>query len=196
MAKLDKYLNHIQEDELLQELDGEAWFLIGWGALMATIMGLAIWGSMWEDAGRPKHPKWSKFRLEFEKLHRKCAQYYPDDHTKVQAGVGAGDFGAAIDYEEYKANPERIKCQMTAKLNYLKKFIKWVSTVKADEICKYNADKHKARCYAYVMQVKEAKVDELRDLTKVLSASNKSKPLNRMQFTKIARVINPKMKKR
>ena len=195
MTQLDKYLSHVQEQELL-EIEEDTWFMIGFGALMASLVGLSIWGSIVDDRKYPRHPKWHKMVKDYEKLYRKCASYYPDDYTKVKGGVGVGDIGAEIDYEDYKANPERIKCQMTARLNHLKKFIKWISTAKAEEICKYNHPKGMSDCYAYVMQIKEARVDELRDLTRVLSASNKSKPLNRIQFTKIARVVNPKLTKK
>ena len=194
MDNLNSYLNHVQNIEEV-ELQ-EDWAIVGFGIALITLFGFSIWSSIKDERKFPKHPKWNKMLTNYRNLYRKCAQYYPDEKTTFKAGGGAlQDYVGNIEYKDYKANPERIKCQMTVRLNHLKKFIKWISTAKAEEICKYNT-KDQEKCYAYVTQVKERKIGELRDLTRVLSASSKNKPLNRAQFTQVARVLNPRPGKR
>jgi hypothetical protein len=183
MKKLDKQLEQIQNVE-------EGWLEAGILGGMVTLFGLGIWASVLDARKYPKHPKWNKMIQDHERISKKCAEYYPDNYKKVKASGGLGEASANFDYEDYQANPERIKCQMTARLNFLKKFVGWISKEKAEEICKYNT-KGTERCYAYVMAVKEGSISELADLHRVLSASSKDKPLSRQQFQAIASKLNP-----
>jgi len=192
MSNLDNYLKHVQGEEV----DESVGLAIGLGAAYLTLFGLAVWAMMEDDKKLPKHPKWKKVWDDHAKMHRQCAKHFPDSKTSFKSGGGlAGDLIGDVSYEKYEANPKRIKCQMTARLNTLKKFIKWVSRVKPEEVCKYNTKK-KEKCIAYVMEIKKARINELRDLTKVLANSSEQKPLSRQQFTKINKVLGVKKKKR
>jgi len=187
----------LDEDNIQSEYieEGEGTVVVAMGVALLGLWGLAIWAMIEEKRKIPLHPKWKKIWGDYERLHAKCADYFPDESTSVKAGGAFGEVAGDFTYESYKANPKREKCQMTARLDTLKKYIKWVSSAKAEEVCKYNTKK-KERCIAYVEEVKRTSINELRDLSRVLSMSNEKKPLNRAQFNKVAKILNIKKGKK
>ena len=117
-----------------------------------------------------------------------CARHFPDSHTKVRAGAKGKESEADITYEHYEQNPQRVKCQLTAKANTLKKFIKWVSKEKPEEVCKYN-QKNQYKCIYYVNRVKEAAIEELRVVMRTLKMSNPNNMMTKAQFNKVTKVL-------
>jgi len=192
MKNIDNYLNHIQTGEPIEE----DLAIVGLVGGMFALWGLMVWAAIDDARKYPKHPKWKKIWADHERMHSLCAKHFPDESTTMKAGGAFGAAGEAdFSYKSYKANPQRIKCQMTARINTLKKFITWVSKVKSDEICKYNTKKPE-KCAAYVEQIKKARIDELRDLTRTLKMSSPQRLLTKIQYKKLHNVLGVKKLKR
>lgn len=121
-----------------------------------------------------------------------CIKHFPDEQTSLKVNR---EYTGEISYERYKANPQRIKCQMTARVEVLTKFIKWVSKTKETEVCKYNTSENK-RCLLYVAQLKKTSIQELRELRRTLKMSSPQHLLTKFQFVKMKNIVGIKKVKR
>lgn len=181
MTTLDKYLKNLNEEENISEIVPLA-FLAG-----ASLFGLFTWLAVDSFQSAPKHPKWRKLLEQGEEMKKRCEKNFPDERSVTTRKSSTGE---DITYETYKENPKQVKCIMMARAEILKRFIKWISTEKPENICKYNKEKKRLACMRIVDNMKKKNVKELAELTRVLRQAGETNKMSKAEFDKVAGALS------